>query len=167
MQSITPKGLADNFGSLRFFRFAPLVDLVSVDRPRSFEVHGPVNFQSGKDWLNGYASQDSIGLSIEGMEAAGGPFCRFSMSFFVPQLSIENSRNFDEMVQHRFILDILDMNLKRRIVGDHRDGVAFKYSETSASQFAGRNGYNCTFYSDAVSVFYFLDGTFTPPVLGS
>lgn len=156
MQNIISIEGSDNIGNILQLRFIPIIDVESIPAPAGFAISTAVVPKATKDWYIAKYTEQTCSYSEESVESANGPYNRFSISFFVPKVSKLMSKNFNEMRDHRFLIDVYDMNQDRKLVGTLKEGVAFKYV-LSPGKGGESNGYICSFYSEAIHIYNYED----------
>lgn len=165
MQHITGLLPFDNVGGMYFFRFVPSIDVESIPAPIGLELPSEVVLKSGKQWYNGYFPEEECELNIDAAYTSNGPLYKFNLDCIVPRISKLMTTNFNEMLGHRFLLDVYDNNGNRKLVGDIKEGVAFKFKEATGRKAANRNGYQIMFFSESTIILnnYPDNGAITTP----
>lgn len=133
----------DNFSGIRFFRFIPEDHVRSIpgspiDTIRI--VNGPLILKTGKRWFYGYAAFQTADYKEKGGGGPHGPTYKFSFNGFLPLISATQSQNVSDMEEHRFLLDCIDNNGNRKLVGNLETPLAFESSEDVKPPVGAPNG---------------------------
>lgn len=161
MQNILPLDGLDNIGNIYQFRFIPVVDVESIPDPSPFAIQSPLVPVTGKDWYMGAFTQETCDYKQTAVDSANGPFHKFNLSCIVPLIRKSMTQNFTEMLDHRFVLDVYDMNGNRKLVGSKEDGCKFIFEESPTTG-AGRNGYVISFYAESIVIYNYEDNDSDP-----
>lgn len=154
-----PRNPLDNIGGMRFFRFAASDYVSSIPYPSGKIVTGPISFHLAYTWSVGYSPYDAIDYELESIPDSKA--YKFSIEGFAPKIQELTSSLFDEMKDHRFILDTYDNNGNRKLIGSIDNPVGFRYKEVSSKP-GGRNGYAFSFYGELTDIYNYVDATYGP-----
>ncbi len=151
--------IGDNIGGLESFLFIPVDDAISIARPVNHIIQEAVviNVAGGAQWFTAYITQGTLFYKEDKNKTVhGNPYNR-SLVGFVPKDTEELAELFDEMGDVRFLIDCLDNNGKRKLVGSLDSPLVFASLMSSGEAPEGRNGHQLTFSGNASHKAYFYD----------
>lgn len=135
----------ENFGGARSFSFIPVTDVASIPFSISSMLTSAVFLKSTKAWYTGLAVLRSLAFNEKLIESNAGKAYEYTISGIYPRQNSTMLSLFDDMARRRFILDIIDNNNERRLVGTVTNGARFTYSYNSGENTNQRPDYNFTF----------------------
>lgn len=140
-----PEMNSENMGGCSAFNFIPQYFAESIPLYTGNQLISQVVLKSGCSWLIGLALPQTLKFdeNIESSEA--GDLYKYIVSGSYAGQASEIALLFDEMKNQPFILDILDNNNKRRLLGSMSNPLIFKFYYSSKDQPGSRPEYAFSF----------------------
>jgi len=157
MNDLTDNIPNDNLSGVRSFRFIPVVDVAFIPDAISSLITGPLILKTAKRWYNGYVIQKTSNYFADSGDGPNGPFYKFSFEGYNPRISQAGSENLTEMIRYRFLLDLIDNNGNRRLVGNLKNGLSFHNKETPGVQGTGLNSYFIGFTGEQTNIYNYTE----------
>jgi hypothetical protein len=145
----------ENIGGCVAFRFAPCSTIASIPKDYKNEVLHPVVFKSGYNWLVGWGIEESLNFKDEMRESPQGTFYEKSFSCIIPKAINDNEILYHLMRNDTFVLCILDSNGNWKIAGTIDEGLKFKASHTTGSNYSNLNHHAVEFYGNTIKPAHF------------
>jgi hypothetical protein len=144
------KHCEDNLGGLNSFKFIPTTEVNSIVDAINGKVCEPLVVANLGRWYDCYATEGTIKFSEELQDSKHGDFFQLKLTAFVPKGRTDVSDQLEKMKNKNFIIDCLDNNERRVLVGTKEKPMRFKYSYDTGSGVPNRNGYTLEFYGVSI-----------------
>lgn len=147
MNSILP--LKDeNISGLAYLDFAPVADVVSIDRPWQQEISSAINFAPTKSFYRLAFSMESGKFSAPEEKSSSGSIHKAEVIGFTPKMQRATSDLFSEMRENLFVVVATDHNGNKRLVGTLKEPMRFSFAESTEAAYGVRQGYAWAFRRD-------------------
>jgi hypothetical protein len=140
----------DNLGGVNSFKFIPDTDILAMPTNINNSFLEPVFINNGARWYNCYATQDTIRYTEEKEKSKHGDFFSIKFVAFIPKDTDELSNNLESMNNKNFVIDYIDNNGNRKLIGSKENPLQFKYSLDTGSSMPNRNGYQIEFTAQSI-----------------
>lgn len=144
------KHCEDNLGGNYLLKFIPVVEVASIPIAINERVCEPLVTAALGRWYDCYGTEGTIKFSEEIQPSPHGDYLLVKVSVFVPKGRNDVSRQLKQMKNQLFILDCLDNNRERRLIGTLTKPLQFRYSYDTGSTVPNRNGYTLEFYGNSI-----------------
>lgn len=157
MNNSIKKTVTDNLGGLNHIRFVPARLVNSISPVYNGAIHLAVELKANAAWYELPYSIETLGFKDEQQESEHGAYYTKQITAIVPQHNDEKNNFLSVMDNERFIVDCLDNNGKRRLVGTIAEPMQLKKMADTKNNVAGRNEYQLTFTGTGtqLSPFYY------------
>lgn len=135
----------ENFGGILTFKFIPLYNVVSIPDAVSNIISSAVVLKTDKVWYTGIALLKSKQFEEDTKKTSAGKIKEYKFSGVYPGQSETMDALLDSMENVPMLLDVTDMNNKRRLLGAIGNGVDFIYSYKSGQTPSARPDYSMEF----------------------
>lgn len=154
-----------NIGGMWFFNFIESNLVSSIPPLINDAITIAPTLAGSASWKRGYNTQLTLGYKEKATNDVNRPKWTQELSGFCPEFNAGLQRLFKEMMQYRFVLDCLDNQEKRVIVGSPTNGMHFEYTFDSKPDAKGRKGYAYRFFrdSDDPAIFFVAPVPITDP----
>lgn len=139
------KHCGDNLGGIFLFRVIPVDDVQSIPLLVDGKVCEPVILKTDKRWFDVYGTEGTMKYLEEPQTSEHGDFYKASITSFIPKGRSEVKAVLDEMKNKNFIIDIIDNNSFRRLVGTIAEPLKFSVGYDSGNKVTTSNGYSISF----------------------
>jgi hypothetical protein len=147
----------DNVGGIIRFNFIPVQDVDSIVMPVNNKVLEPLEVKEGKRWYCAYATLGTIGYTEEQSDTDNGGIFKRKFTAICPQDNDEMTDTLNAMRNQRFIIDYMDANGLRKLVGTIEEPLFFTSTLNTKTDMRGRNEHVISFYGDASHKAYVYD----------
>lgn len=131
-----------NLGGCKSFKFAPESYISSIGIATNLNIT-TITFESGYDWLTGYATFESLKFEEKQKNSRNGVQYDIIISGFIPKDNSTDLVNLNEMKSKKFIVVVEDNNNNERIAY----WCKFTFDRATQSKVDQRNGYSFSFYT--------------------
>lgn len=140
----------DNLGGIFLFKFIPLTEVASIPQAINSKVLEPLVVNSLGRWYDCYGTEGTIKFSEEIQNSPHGDYHAIKLTSFIPKDRIDITDQLEEMRNKLFIIDYIDNNGYRKLIGNLAEPLQFKYSLDTGSSVPNRNGHTIEFYGNAI-----------------
>lgn len=154
-----PEYNLENMGGLSTFNIVPSYSASPLPYYLGSKLTQPVVLKAGAMWTKGVSLLKSLKFEESTKETDAGTLYEYTIGGIYPGNSPEVAELFDEMKNKTFLLDIIDNNNQRRLIGTPSNPVKFKFVFSTKDQPSGRPEYSFTFTNSTPiqAPFYILD----------
>lgn len=145
MNSFPELAFNENLGGCKTFSFAPIPYFNNIPDALSGVIYDPIDFNSGFDWLTGFASHKSLSYIESAQETENGTEYKISISGVYPKNSADIVQIMHEMVGQRFVVMITDNNGVVQIFGTLTEPLSFSFRKQSGQTPQDRAGIDFEF----------------------
>jgi hypothetical protein len=146
-----PEYQFENMGGVSTFKFVPQYWIDSIPIFTGNQLNSAVVLKAGFSWLTGLALPKSLKFDETPEASEAGDLYKYLISGNYVGQSQALAALFDEMRNQPFVLDIIDNNNQRRLLGNLVIPLTFRFSYSSKTQPSDRPDYSFTFgYSTPV-----------------
>lgn len=148
----------DNLGGLFLFNFIPVTEVQSIAEPIDSRVLEPVTTTTIGRWYECYASEGTMKFIEDLQQSDQGDFHKAKLSAFIPKDRTDIADQFEKMRNKDFIIDYIDNNGHRKLIGTLDYPLRFTYSLDTGATVPNKNGHTIEFYGDILkkSPTYFI-----------
>lgn len=148
----------DNLGGLYRFNFIPVSEVQSIAEPIGCKVLEPLETTTIGRWYECYASEGTIKFIEDLQQSEHGDFHKVKLSAFIPKDRTDITDQLEKMRNKNFIIDYIDNNGHRKLIGKLDEPLRFTYSLDTGSSVPNKNGHTIEFYGDIIkkSPTYFI-----------
>ncbi len=139
----------ESMGGNQTFLFAPTKTILSMPDVIDNSIISEISFLSGCGFLEGKYIPGTLDFSEKSVPSQGGDYFSTVVSGMVPKLTKEYLNLFTQMLKQRFMLNVVDNNGSKRIVGSIRAGAKFSFEQASSTTPAGASGFKFQFTLDS------------------
>lgn len=151
MENDIKKIEGDNLGGIYSFKFIPVTDVQSIPSTLNGAIHNEVNIKTNTRWYEGYCTIETMNFSDNQEDSDHGAFHTKEFLGIVPKDRPELIDLFNGMKNKRFILDLVDNNGTRKLVGTVEEPLNFSSGFDTKANIAGRNEYKISFKGQGVA----------------
>lgn len=130
----------DNMGGNQRFLFIPITDIEILYLAVNQIVSTPPELKTDCSFFKGYASYKTLLFEEKQEQSAAGSYFNQKLSGFYPKINPTAIALFSEMQNQYFIVIVLDNNGQLRMVGNLEQPLKMRYSLSTGSNPATRNG---------------------------
>lgn len=139
------KHTGDNVGGNYRLRIAYVEKVQEVPATVDGAIHHDVVMKAGGRWFDIYCSEGSIDFKDAQAESDHGGFFNKTVSGFIPKDRADVVEFVEALKNRPVIIDLIDNNEVRKLVGTLEEPMYFTASFESKDQTAGRAGTSITF----------------------
>jgi hypothetical protein len=140
-----PEYNCENYGGLSGFNFIPQYAVASMPSCIGNLLSEVLPVKTGFEWFIGLSLYNSLQFTETPKPSDPGDLYEYIVSGIYPGQTTELATLLDEMKGQPFILDIIDNNNQRRLLGSLINPVMFKYAYASKDQVGSRPEYTFSF----------------------
>ncbi len=137
-----------NPGGILSFSFVPVEDVTEMVVDNFNFILRSISLRPGATWLKGYSTFEKLKVEQDVVESDHGPIYKPYVSGFHPGYNYLLEKIFNHMTG-RFIVDVIDNNGERYVLGTIENGVHFSWQYSSGDQIRKLNGFSYRFYQDS------------------
>ena len=137
-------------GGLYTFKFIPASDVASIPEAVNGAIYYPVVLKPDARWFDGYCTQETMSFSDRQQDDGHGAYHKKQFAGNVPKDRPELSNVFNDLKDGRYILDIIDNNGTRKLVGTIDEPLDFSSDVDSKAAVSARNEYKIMFAGDGI-----------------
>jgi hypothetical protein len=138
----------DNLGGVYLLRFIPKTDVSSIALPIKGRVCEPVVLNAGACWYEFYGTEGTKNLKEDQQPSEHGDFFKLKLSGSTPKIRTSISDTLNEMKDKEFIIDCIDNNGHRRLLGTINEPLRFQFTSDTGNSAPNKNAYTFEFYGD-------------------
>lgn len=148
----------DNLGGLYRFNFIPVTEVQKIAEPIGCRVLEPLETTSIGRWYECYASEGTMKFNEDLQQNEHGDYHKVKLSAFIPKDRTDIGEQLEKMRGKDFIIDYIDNNGHRKLIGRLDTPLRFTYSLDTGSTVPNINGHKIEFYGDILkkSPTYFI-----------
>lgn len=143
------KPICTNPGGIREFSFVPVEDVSDLEMDLFSFILTDITFKPGQSWSKGYSTHEKLLVDQDIVDSDHGPIYKPFISGFHPGYNYYLEKLFNNMCTTRFIIDVIDNNGERYVLGTIENGLHFSWKYTSGDQIRKLNGYSFRFAHDS------------------
>lgn len=144
------KHCEDNLGGIFLLRFIPSNDIETIVEPIDGRVTEPVVLKENTRWYEFYATPETIKFDEDQQQSPHGDYFKIKLTGNTPKDRAEVISTLNEMKNKTFILDYIDNNGTRKLVGTITEPIKFKHTSTTGNTVPSKNGTSFEFYGDVI-----------------
>lgn len=144
------KHCEDNIGGVYLFRIVLSSDVIGIAERFNGKVCEPVTLKAGARWYDFYGTEGTMDLKEDQQENDHGSYFKIKLVASVPKIRTSIDETFEDMKNKKFIVDCIDNNGHRKLLGTISEPLQFKYSAGTGVGAPNKNGYSVEFYGDVV-----------------
>ncbi len=163
---ITRLSSSDNTGGLLEIKVARKDDFESIPEPVDGIVYGDIEFKEGRSWCQWDGTSESAGIDSKERNGREGASAGNVLKVFFPKDRAYLRTMFQRASEDELIILFRDANGKLKLFGLLYAPVQFRFSHSTGSSIADRNGYVGEFYFDGPDNIYEYDGSVSAPIAG-
>lgn len=138
----------DNLGGVMLFKFIPVDDVQEIPTAINNMIASAVVLKPATRWYEFYGTIGTIEFNEDQSDSEAGSYFKKSLKAITPKNRTDVDLIFGEMKNRRFILDVLDNNGIRKIVGTIQEGLKFTSKASTKGEATQRNEYVIEFTGD-------------------
>ncbi len=135
------KPCGDNLGGVLLFRVALVDDVQSIPLPINGKVCEPVVMQTGKQWYDVYGTPGTMGFSEDETPSDHRSYFVVEINASIPKDRTEVRNSLDDLREKKCIVDCLDSNLERRLVGTITEPLKCITAFDTTNKVTGKNAH--------------------------
>lgn len=135
----------DNLGGVNTLKFIPVAGVASIAPVLGGAIHTGVVLNDNYAWYELPFTLETMGFKDEGQPSENGTFYNKQIVGIVPKHNAEKINFLSNTDNVKFIVDCLDNNGIRRLVGTVAEPLILIVSADTKTSVAGRNEYLLTF----------------------
>jgi hypothetical protein len=143
------KPTCKNVGSIRSFLFIPEAQVDEMSINEMDNILNSISLIGGAAWLKAYSTVERIGVEEETENTDQGTIYRPVLSGFYPGYNYLIEKIFAQMSPIRFIIDVIDNNGERYVLGRQGNGMHFQWKYTTGNAPRSLQGYTFRFYHES------------------
>lgn len=147
----------DNLGGIYLFKYIPVDDVESISDPIDGFIAKEINLKPNSQWFDFYGTEGTMQFTEDPAASNDGTIYNKKLVAITPKHRTELDLLFHQMRNRRFILDIIDNNGLRKIVGSIQEPLKFLSKADTKSQASGRNEYAIEFSCNSTFKSYTYD----------
>jgi len=147
----------DNLGGIYLFKFTPADDVQSISEPIDGFITKEISLKPDARWFDFYGTEGTMQFSEEDANSNDGALYNKKLTAITPKQRTELDQLFYKMRNRRFILDVIDNNGLRKIVGSIEEPLKFSNKGDTKNQASGRNEYAIEFACQSTFKSYTYD----------
>lgn len=147
----------DNLGGIIRFKFIPVTDVESIASPIDHVITTPVILKTDKRWFSAYATMGTIGYTEASEQTANGGLFKRQLVAIIPKDDKDKAKLFNKMRNQRFIVDYVDSNGLRKLIGSLEEPVFFSSTQNTKTEMPGRNEHSISFYGTGTHKAFIYD----------
>lgn len=132
-------------GGVRSFQFIPAYQVITYPEIKSGQISQPLEFLTGKVWLNGYSTAGQLIFTEESESTVNGPTFNQEITGFYPGDKLPVLDLMNEMHRHPFMVKVTDASGQTRLVGSPGNPLEFTAKYSSGLERADAKGYQFKF----------------------
>ena len=140
----------DNLGGVMLFKFIPIEDVQEIPGAVNYFINTAVVLKTTCRWYEFYGTTGTIELAEDSVETDAGTYYKKSLKAISPKIRTELDALFNEMKNRQFILDVIDNNGIRKIIGSLAEPLKFKEKSSTKNEASQRNEYAIEFFGEGV-----------------
>ena len=134
------KHTGDNLGGNYRIKYAFVEDIAEIPEPHAGAIHSEVVMKAGTRWYEVYCTEASMQFKDAQEDSEHGASFVKELTGFVPKEREELNEALDALKNRRCVLDVIDNNNTRKLVGTISEPLYFSSSSDSKESTSGRNG---------------------------
>lgn len=156
MQNDIIRQVSDNIGSVIAFEFLEIKGVSVIPPTVRATIWNAVELVDGYRWQKGYGTEGTMSFKDEPANSENGGYHKKIFSANVPKDRPEINDLFNSMQNKKFILQIMDANGLKKLIGTIDEPLTFKSGYDTKANFQGRAEYQISFEGEGVdkSPFY-------------
>ncbi len=143
------KPKCQNVGSIRDFKFVPVSFVSDMVINELDGILLEINLSVGLEWLTGYSTIEKRIVDESSEDTDNGTIFKPVFAGFFPGYNYLIEKLFTHMASGRFILDIIDNNGERYVLGRVENGMNFSWKHSTGTAPKSLQGYSFRFYQDS------------------
>lgn len=135
-------------GNLETFSFQSALK-ISIMPPKLFgKISGAISLTGTNTFFSGKSLQNSLDFEEKHENSQNGDIFKTSIKGFIPKLTPEYLKLFEEMVKSKFIVITTDNNGLLRACGNKKETLSFTFERNSTSSPSGLAGHKFEFFGN-------------------
>lgn len=138
-------------GGYQSFLYVPFQYVAAYPIINNGQAAAPVSLKAGGQWLQGYATRETLNLTEEPQISEHGTYYKPVISGFVPGESANLIAVMEGMDPYRFMVIMKDAIGRMRLVGTPAMPLNFSANFSSGSGRSDSKGFNFKFFGDTLN----------------
>ncbi len=147
----------DNLGGVYLFKYIPADDVQSISDPIDGFITKEVSLKPDKQWFDFYGTEGTMAFSEDDSNTNDGTLYNKKVIAITPKQRTEIDVLFFKIRNRRFILDLIDNNGLRKIIGSIEEPLKFTNKGDTKNMASGRNEYAIEFACSSTFKSYTYD----------
>lgn len=144
----------DNIGGIMLFKFVSTEAVQAIPQAINHIIASAITLKPGYNWHEFYGTPGTIELSEDQVDSEAGAFYKKTLKAVTPKIRPEIDVVFEDMKNRKFILDVIDNNGVRKIIGSVESGLKFISKANTKSEANQRNEYSIEFVGEGENKSY-------------
>lgn len=144
------KHTGDNIGGNFKIKIAYTEQVQEIPGTYNGAIHNDVAMKPGGRWFDVYCTEESIDFKDVQSDSDHGDFFNKTVTGFIPKDRADAIEFVEALKNRPIIIDLLDNNEVRKLVGTVEEPMYFKSSFESKDQVSGRAGTTITFSGSGI-----------------